>query len=95
MQSAEREPAMMITPGDLLDTSIAQLQTLAAFLGDQLGDSSDRPEFASSEARACQDILLSLSVLIVRLQAARHTTPARQTIAEPGPKEAPRMLAAS
>ena len=39
---------MMITPGELLDTSIAQLQTLAAFLGDQLGDKRDRPESATS-----------------------------------------------
>jgi hypothetical protein len=73
---------MMITRGDLLDTSIAQLETLAAFLGDQLGYSSDRLEPATSEARACQDTLLSLSVLIVRLQAARHTTPGSQMIAE-------------
>jgi hypothetical protein len=73
MPSAEGEPEMMITPGDLLDTSIAQLQTLTAFLGDQLGDSSDRPESGTAETRACQDILLSLSVLIVRLQAARHS----------------------
>ena len=41
----------MITPGELLDTSIAQLQTLAAFLGDQLGDKRDRLESATSEAR--------------------------------------------
>jgi hypothetical protein len=65
----------MITPGELLDTSIAQLQTLVAFLGDQLGDRNGRPEPATLEARACEEILLSLSVLIPKLEAARHTTP--------------------
>ena len=70
----------MITPGQLLDTSIAQLQTLAAFLGDQLGDRSDRPESATSEARTCEEILLSLSVLILKLRAARHMTPEGHSI---------------
>jgi hypothetical protein len=79
MQFAETEFAMMITPAELLDTSIGQLQTLAAFLGDQLDNSSDRPESATSEARACKEILLSLSVLIVKLQAARHTTPGAES----------------
>ena len=36
MQFAVREFAMMITHRELLETSIAQLQTLAAFLNDQL-----------------------------------------------------------
>ena len=58
---------MMITSGELLDTSIAQLQTLAAFLDEQLGDRSERAEPAASEARACKEILLSLSVLILKL----------------------------
>jgi hypothetical protein len=58
---------MIITPGELLDTSMAQLQTLAAFLADQLGDCSDQPELATAEARACREILLSLSVLILKL----------------------------
>jgi hypothetical protein len=70
-----KESAMMITPRELLDTSIAQLETLVAFLGDQLGDRNERPEPATSEARACEEILLSLSVLIPKLEAARHTTP--------------------
>jgi len=69
----------MITPGELLDTSIAQLRALVAFLGDQLGDSA-RAERATSEARACNEIRLSLSVLILKLQAARHLTPEGQNI---------------
>jgi hypothetical protein len=68
----EKESAMRISPAELLDTSVAQLQTLTAFLGEQLGDRNDRPDSATSEARACGEILLSLSVLIVKLEAARH-----------------------
>jgi hypothetical protein len=65
---------MTITPGELLDTSIAQLHTLAAFLGDQLGEPGGRGEarFASLEVCACKEVLVSLSVLIPRLQAARN-----------------------
>jgi hypothetical protein len=72
---------MMITPGELLDTSIAQLETLVAFLGDQLGDRNYWPEPATAEARACEEILLSLNVLIPKLEAARHMTPAGRSIA--------------
>jgi len=71
---------MMITAGELLDTSIAQLRALVAFLGDQLGDNSVRPERATPEARACNEILISLSVLILKLQATRHLTPEGQSI---------------
>ena len=69
--------AMMISPAELLDTSVAQLQTLTAFLGEQLGDRNDRPDSATSEARACGEILLSLSVLILKLDAGRHMAPGR------------------
>ena len=71
---------MMITAGELLDTSIAQLRALVAFLGDQLGDNSVRAERATPEARACNEILLSLSVLILKLQATRHLTPEGQSM---------------
>jgi len=73
----EKESAMMISPAELLDTSVAQLQTLTAFLGEQLGDRNDRADSATSEARACAEILLSLSVLILKLEAARHMAPGR------------------
>jgi hypothetical protein len=51
---------MTITPLELLDTSIAQLQTLVAFLDDQLGWT----ESATLETRACKEIARSLCVLI-------------------------------
>jgi hypothetical protein len=65
---------MTITPDELLDTSIAQLRTLAAFLREQLGNDADRvPSAAAARVRACKELLSSLSALILRLQAARET----------------------
>jgi hypothetical protein len=63
---------MTITSEELLDTSIAQLRTLAAFLREQLGNGADRMPSAAAQARACNELLGSLSALIVRLQAARE-----------------------
>ena len=76
----DAESGMMISPAELLDTSVAQLQTLTAFLGDQLRERTDRPDSATSEARACEEILLSLSVLILKLEAARHMAPGGEGI---------------
>jgi len=73
-QTDMKEFTMMITPRELLDTSIAQLRTLAGFLGEQLGDGRDGAESATAETRACHEILRSLRVLILRLQAARPDT---------------------
>ena len=71
---------MSLTPSVLLDTSIAQLRTLAAFLAEEMGEyrlahhgsSGHSSEAASLEARACKEILLTISVLIPKLQAARY-----------------------
>jgi len=64
---------MTVTPGVLLDTSIAQLRTLASFLAEEMGELRDKTEEpASLEARACKEILLTISVLIPKLQAARY-----------------------
>jgi hypothetical protein len=62
---------MTITPTLLLDTSIAQLQTLASFLAEEMGEYRDRSVAVTPEARACKEILLTISVLIPKLQAAR------------------------
>jgi len=64
---------MTITPNELLDTSIAQLRTLAAFLREQLGDGADKMPSAGTQLRACNELLSSLSALILRLQSARGT----------------------
>jgi hypothetical protein len=66
------ESAMTTTPRVLLDTSIAQLQTLAGFLADEIGEYRQRSAVATPEARACKEILLTISVLIPKLQAARY-----------------------
>ena len=64
---------MTATPRELLDTSIAQLQTLTAFLGDQLNASADQSEFsATPDIRACEEILVSLGALILKVQAGRR-----------------------
>ncbi len=62
---------MTLTPRVLLDTSIAQLRTLAAFLAEEMGEYRHL-ESANLEARACKEILLTISVLIPKLQAARY-----------------------
>ena len=58
---------MTITPLELLDTSIAQLQMLVAFLDDQL----DTKECATEEACACREIARSLGTLIQTYRAER------------------------
>ena len=63
---------MTTTPRLLLDTSIAQLQTLASFLAEEMGQYRQRAVVATPEARACKEILLTISVLIPKLQAARY-----------------------
>jgi hypothetical protein len=51
---------LTITPLELLATSIAQLQTLVAFLDDQL----TWTESGALETRACKEIARSLCLLI-------------------------------
>jgi len=57
---------MLITPQEVLDTSVAQLETLAAFLCEQLDESIDDPKHVRQETRACKEILGSLRLLILR-----------------------------
>ena len=63
---------MTSAPRVLLDTSIANLRTLAAFFADELGHCGRASNGPSPEARACQEALLTISVLIPKLQAARY-----------------------
>ena len=63
---------MNTTPRVLLDTSIAQLQTLASFLAEEMGEFRQKTVVATPEARACKEILMTISVLIPKLQAARY-----------------------
>lgn len=57
------ELALLVSPQELLDTSLAQLQTLTAFLHDHL-PTDDRMGSATPETRACEEIMRSLEDLI-------------------------------
>jgi hypothetical protein len=59
---------MTITPLELLDTSLGQLQTLVAFLDDQLSWT----EAAGVETCACKEIARSLCSLIRTHEASRN-----------------------
>ena len=66
---------MTITPKELLDTSIAQLQMLSAFLGDHLGGRSESS--GTEEIRACEEIFASVGALILKLQTPRRARSAQ------------------
>lgn len=62
---------MTTSPHVLLETSIAQLQTLASFLTEEMRESAAELPTAA-QTRACKEILLTIRVLIPKLQAARY-----------------------
>ena len=66
------EVRMALAPS-ILDHSIAQLRTLACALAEEMGTATDS-DFADN-ARACRELLLSVSVLLPKLQAARYMFP--------------------
>ena len=66
---------MLPTTREMLDISIAQLETLAAFLGEQLGEGNDCPRHITEETRACNEILGSLRELIVRVRPRSGAEP--------------------
>jgi hypothetical protein len=57
-----------MTAQEVLETSVAQLETLAAFLHEQLGEGSDGLGRVTTETRACNEILGSLRALILKVQ---------------------------
>ena len=65
----------MSVPTRILDSSISQLRTLASVLVEEMGSAAPSAHGASPEARACREILLTVSVLIPKLQAAKHLLP--------------------
>jgi hypothetical protein len=58
-------------PQEVLDISIAQLETLAAFLHEQLGEGSDDPRRVTTETRACNEVLGYLKALILRVRTKK------------------------
>jgi hypothetical protein len=57
-----------MTPQEVLDTSVAQLETLAAFIHEQLGEGSDGLGRVTTETCACNEILRSLRALILKVR---------------------------
>lgn len=82
---------MTITPRELLDTSIAQLQMLAVFLSEQLPQPGGNPRVHSAalEILACREALVSLNVLIPKLQVARCAEPPKWHGASDGALSSP------
>jgi hypothetical protein len=66
---------MMATPHALLERSIGELEILAASLAEEMGSACDGRRAATAEARVCKELLLSISVLLPKLQAARYVLP--------------------
>jgi hypothetical protein len=66
---------MMITTRELLETSIGQLQILAAPLGEQLGGRDDRSKSETAETWACHAILDQLTALMLKLESTRGDAP--------------------
>jgi len=73
---------MTITPNELLDTSISQLRTLAAFLREQLGNGADRMPSAA-QVRACKELLGALSALIGNFRPDAKRWRPRQCLPDP------------
>ena len=66
---------MIATPQALLERSIGELEILAASLAHEMGTACDARGAVTAEARVCKELLLSISVLLPKLQAARYVLP--------------------
>ena len=64
----------------LLIQSIAQLEVLASLLADEVQKPPQQAAPSAPERRLCKEALLSISVLLPKLQAVRHlqAVPANQ-----------------
>jgi len=67
------EARMPLAPS-LIEASITHLTTLASALAEEMGIAA-ADSTADQEARACKEILLTVSVLLPKLHAARHMLP--------------------
>ena len=61
-------PVVTITTHELLDSSSANLRTLAAFLAEQLDENVAGAD-VTVEVRACREVLRSLRALIPKIEA--------------------------
>jgi hypothetical protein len=64
----------------LIDRSIAQLESLAAFLADEVQQPWTTAVLPLPERRLCKEALLTISVLLPKLRAVRrvHVSPAER-----------------
>jgi len=63
------QQTMRFTPG------VTPFETLASSLVEDIGSACDRTRSVTAEARVCKELLLSISVLLPKLQAARYVLP--------------------
>lgn len=63
---------MTAEPRLLLDASITYLQRLAHVFAEQIGNANESDEGPIPDTRVCKELLLSISVLLPKLQAARY-----------------------
>ena len=62
---------MFIEPSALLDQTIDTLQTLAAYLEDEVDERTQPATSLSPEARRCKEALLTINVLIPKLRSVQ------------------------
>ena len=76
--------ALSNTSPALIDRSIAQLESLAAFLTDEIQQPWTTTLLPLSERRLCKEALLTISVLLPKLRAVRRAS------VSPAGEESPR-----
>ncbi|MGH8178472.1 MAG: hypothetical protein ACREV5_19625 [Steroidobacter sp.] len=64
---------MFTDPSALVDETLQNLETLAVYLADEVDERTHDPARLTSDARLCKEALLTLRVLIPKLQKARAT----------------------
>jgi hypothetical protein len=70
---------MFIDPLQLIDQTIDHLQTLAAHFEDETNEGLSSSAPLSPDARRCKEALLTITVLIPKLRAARMAQPQLNT----------------
>jgi hypothetical protein len=63
---------MLTSPQIVVDQSIKQLQTLSAFLAAEIQESQSMDTPMTIEKRICKEALLTVRVLLPKLQEARR-----------------------
>ena len=72
--------AMATRPQIVIDQSIKQLQSLSAILAEQIRESHSMETPSPIEKRICKEVLLTVSVLLPKLQEARRVVDAADPV---------------